>query len=161
MTEPADVLFPQTTPPATDTPRPSTDAELIRTMYPNMFNESLRDGLKELTIDGGTPEEIEEARGNLSESFHAVGVSPSEARTIVDAMVQVSKSEPTPEQVAAWEAETRRALHDRYGAEAPERLRRANAIVAKSPALQQALRESGLGNRLDIVTMFVERAYSL
>jgi hypothetical protein len=73
----------------------------------------------------------------------------------------VSKTEPTPEQVAVWEAETRRALYDKYGNEAPERLRRANAIVAKSPALQQALSESGLGNRLDIVLPFVERAYSL
>jgi hypothetical protein len=152
----ANVLYPSAAVPAapsTDTPAPVADG-------PNHYNEAMRETLKEaVVVDGATPEELEGLRSHLAEAFHAVEITTPEASKILDALMKEEKTPATPEQVTAWQEETRRALHAQYGADAPERLRRANAIVARSPALAQMLRESGLGNRLDIVQMFVERAY--
>lgn len=163
----ATVLFPSATGPAapsTELPAPAAPGEAAKTeaaiFYPKLYDETMRPGLTEVAdMDSNTPEETEAIRATLAGEFHALALTPPEARTLLDSMVKLSKEPATPEQRNAWAEETRRAMRQQYGAAAPERLAAARALVAKTPALRDALNESGLGNRTDIVMMLAERAY--
>lgn len=166
-TDAADVLYPSATP-VTETPAATTATDEpaqsgpaitdTSTFYPNMYNAELKNGLEKLLDEGATPADVEAIGKDLSESFHAVGATPPQARILLSELRNAVKSPASPEQRNEWATETRRELRHRFGPDAAARLKHASSVVARSPALQQALNESGLGNRLDIVEMFIDRS---
>lgn len=159
-TDSATVMFPSATGPAA----PSAPGEATKTeseiFYPKLYDESIRNSLIDVAeLDGNSLEETEGLRSGLAADFHALSLTPPEARTVLESMVKLAREPAKPEELDAWAQETRRELRQKYGKDATDRLNRAYAHLARTPALREALHESGLSNRADVVMMLAERAY--
>lgn len=105
-----------------------------------------------------TPELISEARKGITEIFAELEIEPFMAERVGDLYLRHVAQPATQEQLGAWAQETRRAVRERYGAEAEDRLKMAREVVAANKKLHDLLAFTGLGSHPGIVLDLLERA---
>jgi hypothetical protein len=169
-TDAATVMFPSATGPAApaapvrdEAPRPSTDADIARALYPpeNTYR-SLRAPLQgvadEANLDAAA---VTEMHQEVANTFADLEVPVPEAREWLDLLVKHDAAPASDEQVRAWNREVHEALRARYGTDASNRLAAARGLIAKHPDFRQHLSDTGLASHPRIVLALVERAPKL
>lgn len=118
-------------------------------MAARMFGDSPIHGDAERTIargvmenELGTPDQADARAEAWSGVFKGIGLSSTESGRLADL-----KGQPTDEQRAAWQEDSRKALVQDFGPQgAGEALADAKKYLAKHPDLSEYLRKTGLGD---------------
>lgn len=94
-------------------------------------------------------------------AYFDAGVDPQTGATLTHTIahyVGEPADEPTQR---TWEAESRRALRERFGSDADRRLAAARQFVAARPVLADHLNRSGAGSHPEVIVALAERIDSL
>lgn len=142
--------------------RKTTEADSGAELYTpeSTYGRYFDEGLNRLSDHLGnlTPEELGQARKDMSEIFNHLEVEPYMADRMATLYTHHIREPASDELVQTWEKETRTALRDRYGAEAESHLALAREIVAANPSLHEVLAMTGLGSHPGVVLDLIERA---
>lgn len=155
-----EVPEPQTLLGEREAPRPSSDAEVVRSLYdPELtYGTQLRAPLQKLADDHSLPaEQVAELHNAAARVFSELEVPTGRAAEWSELVVRhATGADET--QIREWRTETVTRLREQYGAEANARLAQAQELVTRFPGFAQMLAGTGLGSHPRVVLELVERA---
>jgi hypothetical protein len=109
----------------------------------------------------GESDEIKAFRAEGRNQMADMQLAPDQARDVVSIFdTELQNGIPSDETAAQWAQESMRELQQRFGAEAPARLREAQQLIQRDPRISRMLAATKLGNHPRLVLMAVEAARS-
>lgn len=140
----------------------STD--LVNDPHPYDNTLLLKDAIGELSTRlqsdaSHTPEEAQRQAEAYTPHLAALAVTSEQASSILGAVFTANKTQPTAEQRAAFDRDSRTAMVSEYGtAGAAQALRDARTLLDKLPALKANLTKLGIESHPDVVRTLAHRA---